>query len=770
MKEHCDEKGNLIENNLTVDQINAIKGLKTKMKNENLVCVETDKTGKFALDTKENYINKINKHISNDEVIAAKDVTTIENKLNKHAEHASKITKAGENTGQTSRIKSNFITKDNQVPVLHGTSKDHKISEDVIDGPDVRPIMGAVVGPNVALANFIGSEIVRRVAEDAGNENVCKSTEELLGVFEAFNKNRVKNGYHKKNLVIGSMDIKKWYPRTLIRPTAKVIRQMIIISEIKFEGIEYDALSKHLGEATTIEEIVEEQFEEIVYIKNENANKNNKEEKYHKPIREPTDTEKRNMLSKSIEIMIIATLENHIYRFGNEIRKQKEGGPIGLSLTGEIADCYMVNWDKLFLKKLKSLGIQPAVYERFKDDISIVVESLEAGSRFENNSIVIDQQKKVNDMNKSDEEITMEVLRNIAGSVDDMTEFTVDFPQNYKTKKIPMLDVQASIGKENENRIEFEFYEKPTNNKKVILSDTAIPAKQQRTILTQECLRRLRNTQRDLGKNVQVKHVNNFMVKMKNSGYSVLYRKQIVDSTYKAWDKILQADESGEKPLYRDKNWKKQERREFKQKNRLNWYKNDENCKNKVQYCTVLFVPVTKGGLLIKELKKREYEINRFSQTRIKFVEDGGIQLKSFLVQKDPFPTLKCEKQQCFVCRSEKSENLKYACNSKNAGYRLECDTCYKNGKIRVYEGESSRSVRIRGAEHWADYRKMRPNSVLWKHKENDHKDEDMVVKMKITKIFKDPLYRQANSKGELLNSKSEFNHPHLSRIVVEKK
>ena len=87
------------------------------------------------------------------------------------------------------------------------------------------------------------------------------------------------------------------------------------------------------------------------------------------------------------------------------------------------------------MKKLKSLGIQPAVYERFKDDISIVIESLEAGSRFENDSIVIDQQKKVNDMNKSDEEITMEVLRNIAGSVDDMTEFTVDFPQNYKTKK-----------------------------------------------------------------------------------------------------------------------------------------------------------------------------------------------------------------------------------------------------------------------------------------------------------------------------------------------
>ena len=74
----------------------------------------------------------------------------------------------------------------------------------------------------------------------------------------------------------------------------------------------------------------------------------------------------------------------------------------------------------------------------------------------------------------------------------------------------------------------------------------------------------------------------------------------------------------------------------------------------------------------------------------------------------------------------------------------------------------------------------MRPHSVLWKHKENDHKEEDMEIKMKITKIFKDPLTRLANEtvrinqrndlKGELLNSKSKFNHPTLSRIVMEKK
>ena len=223
MKEHCDNKGNVLENNLTVKQFKAIKELKNKMENENLVCVETDKTGKFSLDTKENYVKKVKKHIEMDEVITSREVTRIENKLNAHAEHVARITMAGENSGQTKRIKSNLKTKDNQIPILHGTSKDHKVAANENEGPEVRPIMGAVVGPNVGLSNFIGKEVIRRVAEDIGGDNVCKSTEELLSRFENFNKNRVENGLHKEKLVLASMDIKKWYPSQLTNLPQKLL-------------------------------------------------------------------------------------------------------------------------------------------------------------------------------------------------------------------------------------------------------------------------------------------------------------------------------------------------------------------------------------------------------------------------------------------------------------------------------------------------------------------------------------------------------------------
>ena len=67
--------------------------------------------------------------------------------------------------------------------------------------------------------------------------------------------------------------------------------------------------------------------------------------------------------------------------------------------------------------------------------------------------------------------------------------------------------------------------------------------------------------------------------------------------------------------------------------------------------------------------------------------------------------------------------------------------------------------------------------SVLFKHKMSDHKNEDVKFQMKITNKFKDALTRQANEAVRIssvpetssLNSKSEFNHPPMARVVIEK-
>ena len=69
------------------------------------------------------------------------------------------------------------------------------------------------------------------------------------------------------------MDIDKWYNSMIAEPSAKGIREMVEESDINFEGIDYDVISKYLGEFLTKTEIAEEGMEEILYIRREKDKK-----------------------------------------------------------------------------------------------------------------------------------------------------------------------------------------------------------------------------------------------------------------------------------------------------------------------------------------------------------------------------------------------------------------------------------------------------------------------------------------------------------------
>ena len=100
------------------------------------------------------------------------------------------------------RVKGNFKRKDNQNLILCGTSKDDKDNIDPLVGPDSRPIMGAMVGPNIGL-NEIGSVIVSIKADIADTGLVSNSTEEVLNKLEIFNKRRLNIDFS----LVASMDI-----------------------------------------------------------------------------------------------------------------------------------------------------------------------------------------------------------------------------------------------------------------------------------------------------------------------------------------------------------------------------------------------------------------------------------------------------------------------------------------------------------------------------------------------------------------------------------
>jgi hypothetical protein len=157
--------------------------------------------------------------------------------------------------------------------------------------------------------------------------------------------------------------------------------------------------------------------------------------------------------------------------------------------------------------------------------------------------------------------------------------------------------------------------------------------------------------------------------------------------------------------------------------------------------------------------------------------------LRNILSTKNPFQGGKCDQKWCPMCKKcdyieENLELKNIPCNTNNIGYRWICSTCENRNVCKVYEGETARSGRIRSKEHITAFKKKKLDSVLYKHKIAEHANEEVKFKFEVTKRFKDALTRQANEavridsrkNEELLNSKSEFNHAPVARIMVERK
>ena len=89
--------------------------------------------------------------------------------------------------------------------------------------------------------------------------------------------------------------------------------------------------------------------------------------------------------------------------------------------------------------------------------------------------------------------------------------------------------------------------------KKVMMAASAQPWGQKRTTLTQELIRRLLNCSKRLSCARKRKHLDHYMQLLKNSGYSEMFRAEILKSGLKGYNLILQAERESIRPVYRPK-------------------------------------------------------------------------------------------------------------------------------------------------------------------------------------------------------------------------
>ena len=192
----------------------------------------------------------------------------------------------------------------------------------------------------------------------------------------------------------------------------------------------------------------------------------------------------------------------------------------------------------------------------------------------------------------------------------------------------------------------YEHYEKEIATKMVIHAKSAIPTRIKRTVLTQEVLRIMLHTSRNLQWDVVRQHINRLMLKIQLSGYDQKFRYEVTKSAFNAYQAMMEKEERGIRPIQRPKDWQKAERMEQKEKKKKNWYKEGG-------FDSVLFFPTTPDG----KLKKMYHHEIRNSGLRIKVIERTGKTLKSALQRTNPFKTRNCGRTNCFVCSTTGKEN-----------------------------------------------------------------------------------------------------------------
>ena len=244
--------------------------------------------------------------------------------------------------------------------------------------------------------------------------------------------------------------------------TSMEVKRIIeIVMELMMEAnLKLDEIDIYVATNLYQEEIKKHQLEQVTHRRKERkragiTNRNiwvteGDKCQWDLPEREPTLIEKQRMFAVGICIGIKVVMENHIYRFGGELRKQLEGGPIGVELTGALADLFMLYWDRKFLTKLQEINIHVKGYKRFKDDTNIMFEPIDRKLKYISGCLI---QKSNEEMDKESkletDDISINVIKQVADSLEDMVNTEIDFPSNSKNKekKMAILDIKVWVEK-----------------------------------------------------------------------------------------------------------------------------------------------------------------------------------------------------------------------------------------------------------------------------------------------------------------------------------
>ena len=394
----------------------------------------------MAVDSKENYIRAAEPHVSSDEVVDSKTHVRCQKEINAHSSMWVRFMKAGEYTNTSSikgqdRVRNSMKVYNHGYAPLYALRKDHKEVDDPVLGPPTRPVCGGSSAYNNKLSYFLGL-LLRPVWQE--KDTVCLSTEEMLADIHETNE----SGVLDEECTIGSADVAALYPSIDVEIASAIVSEMFIESDVQIADVDTRELGLYLSLNRTRAQLTACGLAQYCPKRKSNRGRpptmtgcaqNKKTQKRHRPWKRPendrpSDAVIKRMLGEALGVAVRYIMRNHIYMFNKEARRQRKGGPIGLGLTGDVAQVLMCWWDERVIERLKEKGMDVVMYKRLVDDINMVLRRRYGGD-----------DQGVEPLDKRNMDFVQEVANEVLSSI----QVTTEYPSKNANRKMPILDLNV---------------------------------------------------------------------------------------------------------------------------------------------------------------------------------------------------------------------------------------------------------------------------------------------------------------------------------------
>ena len=810
---HCDSKGFPRDTTFPQEAQQGIKDLKQMVKDQDLILLQTDKSGSLSLNSKANYVSQTSKHTAADPIVTPEDLHKKERHLNAATTQLARALGVGSSCGdhQATSLKSALINTRIDPPNLYGHPKDHKVLEPGKEhlGPPNRPICGAREAPNTQLSKLC-SEVIHMAVEAERKlhpPTESKSTEDVIAAMKVFNsERRAQHPDSRPDIIIGSMDVEALYPSLDKDKDPKLAGDMITRHAHLFASFNWVEGSRFLALTLTPDQISHLGLTEVVQTRKfnggqppgiitpETATPLHQEilddlSKFLPPIRQATPAEQGTILGTVISTATRMSMLEHTYKFNNKFHSQQSGGPMGDPVSVQLSRATMLSWDigltALFNSHVTKLRREEDLNKRYVDDHLSTYLSQPPGTRWKDDKsgLHIDPDKIQEDMTIPPDQRTMKLVVALANMVNPQIKMVHDCPSLHQSGKMPVLDLQVWV--DQEGFLQWEHYRKPMANPLFPMSVSALPAKTRRTMHAQEGIRILRNCSETLDWSTPAAHLTDLMKRLQRSGYGHQYRVSILQSALAGYRKQQAAAlEPGGRPLHRADTWQQECHAQRKTASKTNWYRAGG-------YESVLFVPPTPGSTLATSIRQMEARTRPRRDFSFRVVELGGVSLKRQLETLNPGQPTHCGSLDCLPCQSGKLG----ICHQTNVCYQISCTQCHEDiqeqrqqhahqqqqppqnlPKPYIYLGETSLNLRTRSSGHVYSLKRKDQSSALWKHSANHHhgKCDPTMFSMQVVTSHREPLSRQITegvliktSQHPLMNSRSEYKQPRVTRVTM---